>query len=69
MPVQVLQRKQLVKPFKHNVEKWSNILLKSCGVNTARFLKYIWQFFDVMHESVNLLYVVLNMFRVNNKGS
>ena len=26
-----------VKPFLHNVEKWSNILLKTCGVNTISF--------------------------------
>ena len=28
-------------PLLHNVEKWPNILLKSCGVHTARFLKYV----------------------------
>ena len=37
----------------HNVEKWPNILEKSCGVNTARFLKYVWQFYNIMHERVN----------------
>ena len=36
--------------FVHNVEKWPNILLKSCGVNTARTLKYAWAFFNIMHE-------------------
>ena len=35
-------------PLLHNVEKWPNILLKSCGVNTARFLKYAWPFFNIM---------------------
>ena len=28
----------------HNVEKWLNILLKSYGVHTARFLKYVSHF-------------------------
>ena len=27
--------------------------LKSCGVNTARFLKYVWPFYNIMHERVN----------------
>ena len=25
-----------INPFFHTVEKWPNILLKSCGVNTAK---------------------------------
>ena len=29
--------------------KWPNILKKSCGINTARFLKYVWPFYN-MHE-------------------
>ena len=28
----------------HNVEKWPNILSKSCGVHTASLLKYVWLF-------------------------
>ena len=27
--------------------------LQFLGVNTARFLKYVWSFFNIMHESVN----------------
>ena len=27
--------------FCHNVGKWPNLLEKSCGVHTARFLKYV----------------------------
>ena len=42
-------------PFVHNVVKWSNILQKSCGVHTARFLKYVWPFYNIMHERVNKL--------------
>ena len=42
-----------VNPFMHNVVKWPNILQKSCGVHTARFLKYVWQFYNIMHEKVN----------------
>ena len=37
----------------YNVEKWSSILLKSCVVHTARFLKYVKPFFYIMHEKVN----------------
>ena len=35
-------------PLYHDVEKWPNILLKSSGVNTARFLKYVWPFFNII---------------------
>ena len=37
----------------NNVAKWPNILEKSCGVSTARFLKYVWPFYN-MHERVNI---------------
>ena len=40
-------------PFMYNVVKWPNILLKSCGVHIARFLKYAWLFYNIMHERVN----------------
>ena len=43
-----------VNPFIHNIVKWPNILSKSCGVYTARFLKYVWPFHNIMHERVNL---------------
>ena len=33
-----------LKPFIHNVEKWSNILQKSYGVNTGRFLSIFGHF-------------------------
>ena len=39
--------------FMHNVVKWPNILLKSCVVNTVRFLKYVWPFCNIMHARVN----------------
>ena len=35
------------------VEKWPDILQKSCGVNLGRFLKYVWPFFNIKPESVN----------------
>ena len=39
--------------FKHIFEKWPNVQLqKSSGVNTARFLKYVWSFFNIIPESV-----------------
>ena len=41
-----------VNSFMHNVVKWPNILQKSCGVNTARLLKYVWPFSNIMHERV-----------------
>ena len=31
--------KKTSNPFMHNVVKWPNILLKSCGVNSARALQ------------------------------
>ena len=31
----------------HNAVKWPN------RVNSARFLKYVWPFYNIMHESVN----------------
>ena len=33
--------KNTINLLMHNVEKWPDLLLKSCSVNTARFLKYI----------------------------
>ena len=35
-----------------NVQKCPNILLKSRGVSTVRFLKYVWQFFNIIHKRV-----------------
>ena len=43
---------ELVNPFMHNVVKWPNILYKSFDVHTARFLKYVWPFYNIMHERV-----------------
>ena len=42
-------------PSMHNVVKWLNIFLKSCGVNTARFLKYVWPFYNIMPEKFNFI--------------
>ena len=39
----------------YNVEKQLHKLQKSCGVNTARFLKYVGSFFKIMHERFKLL--------------
>ena len=39
----------------HHVVKWPNVLQKSCGVHTARFLKYVSPFYKIMHERVNNL--------------
>ena len=32
----------------------SHILLTLCGVNTARLLKYVWRFCNIMHERVKI---------------
>ena len=50
----------------HNVVKWSNILLKSCGVRTARFLKCVWPFYN-MHERLNKTTDLKNV--VNDTGN
>ena len=42
-----------INPFMDIVVKWPDILQKSCVVNTARFLKYVWPFYNIMHEKVN----------------
>ena len=43
----------------HNVVEWPNTLLKK------RFLKYVWPFYNIMHERVNLTfsYFLLNTTR------
>ena len=43
-----------LNPFMHNIVKRPNILSKSCGVNTARFLKYVWPFYNIMPERVKV---------------
>ena len=42
---------RMINPFMY-IKKWPNILLKSCGVDTAIFLKYIWPFFNIMHKKI-----------------
>ena len=37
-----------------HVVKWPNILQISCGVYTARFLKYVWPFCNIMHEKFKI---------------
>ena len=53
----------LVNAFMHNVVKWPNILQKSRGVHTARFLKYVWSFYNIMHERVNA-FLTFDYFRL-----
>ena len=48
-----------VNPFMHNVVKWPNILQISCGENTARILKYVWPFYNIMHEGVNKVFLLI----------
>ena len=42
--------RNLIDYFVCNVEKWPNLILKSYYVHKARFLKYSWTFFNIMHE-------------------
>ena len=49
------QIRRNINSFMHNIEKWPNIFSKSCAVNTAKFLKYVWPFFNIIHENVNML--------------
>ena len=44
----------------HNVVKWPNVLKTSCGVNTTGFLKYVWTFYNIMHERVKMHVVRFN---------
>ena len=37
-----------------HVEKWPNVLWKSCDVHTARFLKYVWTFFNTILEKASI---------------
>ena len=54
--------------FMQNVEKRQNIVLwKSYGVNTARFLKYAWPYFKIMHERVNLSLIFLSKAKRNSQ--
>ena len=36
----------------HDIEKWPNLFYKSYGVNTLRLLKFVWKYFNILHESV-----------------
>ena len=45
----------LINSSMHNVKMWPNILLESSDVNIARFLKYVWSFFNNVHERVKAL--------------
>ena len=37
----------------HNVEKWPNLLLKSCSVLTVSLLRYVYSFLNIM---VNMIF-------------
>ena len=41
-----------INPFMYNAEKWLNILLKSCVVNTVKYFKDIWPFFNIMRNTI-----------------
>ena len=36
------------------LKNWPNVLWKSCDVHTARFLKYVWTFFNTILEKVSI---------------
>ena len=48
-----LSDQQSFNSFMHNVVKWPK-KKKKCGIHTARFLKYVWPFYNIMHERVKL---------------
>ena len=39
-------------PFMHNFKKMAKCTLKILRCSHARFLKYVWQFFKILHERV-----------------
>ena len=34
------------------LKKWPNIPLKSCGVNTSKWLMYVWPSFNIIHKRI-----------------
>ena len=51
------KEQKAINPFMHYVEKLPNILLKSCAVNTARILKYVWPLFNIIHVEFLLMLI------------
>ena len=45
----------LLNLFFLNVKKWPNMLQKSCGVHTVRFIKYVLPIFNIIKERFKLL--------------
>ena len=52
----MIKHYKILNPFMHNVVKWPNILWRSCGVDTSRFLKYVWPFYNIVHQRVKHFY-------------
>ena len=52
-------RLSLFNPFTTEVEKLLIMLLKFCGVNTARFSSYVWLFFLISCMKVLILVAVV----------
>ena len=48
--------------FKHNVVKWPNILWKSCGRNTARFLSMFSHFTTLCLKGFNMEKLPLRLY-------
>ena len=51
-----------------HAENWTNIL--TSGIQIARFLKYVWTFFNIMHERIELYNVDILQFSsvIRQKG-
>ena len=47
---------QFLTLWLNNVRNWSNALWKSGGVNTARFSKCFWPFFNLQHKRVTQVF-------------
>ena len=60
-------------PFMNNAKQWPNTIQNFCGVNTTKFSKYIWPYFDVIRDRVNEIilkgtYIFL-LLEINNQSS
>ena len=52
----IILRFKCFNQFMYNVEKWGNILKKSCSVHTTRFSRfYVWPFFNIMNERIKVV--------------
>lgn len=46
----------------YKVEIWPNVYEKANSLITARFLKYVFQFLNIMHEKINIKNYIMAIF-------